>query len=431
MSTELLVALYEDRGIATVERAGDRLSLRYEPSWRESGAFPLSLSMPLARAEHAHAVVEPFLSNLLPDNARVLDVWARRFHVSARSPFRLLAHVGEDCAGAVAFARAERVAALRAGEGAVAWLKPGELAARLAALRHDVGAWRLPRDTGHFSLAGAQPKIALLRSEGRWGVPSGAWPTSHILKPPIADLDGHVENEHLCLSLARALGLPAVRSEVLRFGGEVAIVVERFDRFARSSATDDDASAPLRRLHQEDLCQAMGVRPAKKYQSEGGPSPGQVAELLRRHSRAPVEDVETFRDALLFAWLTSGTDAHAKNYAVLHGGGGGVRLAPLYDLASALPYELDQPRLRLAMKLGRTYRLADVFAPDVERMGEELGLGGVQTRERARAMAAALPDAVRGVGDAMLAAGLSHPIIERLVSELTSRSRECLERLAG
>src|SRR5207247_751940 len=130
----------------------------------------------------------------------------------------------------------ERVDALRgSGPLEVAWLEERDVAARLRALREDQGAWRSPRDTGQFSLAGAQPKTALLFRGGRFGVPSGRTPTTHILKPPLRDFPGHVENEHLCLTLARGLGLPTARSEVRRFGDEVAIVVTRYDR-AETSA---------------------------------------------------------------------------------------------------------------------------------------------------------------------------------------------------
>jgi serine/threonine-protein kinase HipA len=32
-------------------------------------------------------------------------------------------------------------------------------------------------------------------------------------------------------------------------------------------------------------------------------------------------------------WLIGSTDAHAKNYSILIGAGGRVRLAPLYEMA--------------------------------------------------------------------------------------------------
>src|SRR5262249_18335136 len=151
-----------------------------------------------------------FLWGLLPDNEFVLDRWARRFQVSARNVFALISHVGEDCAGAVQFVTRERLGAVQSGDSDnIDWLDEAGLAQRLRILHEDHAAWRLPRDTGQFSLAGAQPKTALFFQEGRWGIPSGRVPTTHILKPPTGRFDGHAENEHVCLALARALGLPA------------------------------------------------------------------------------------------------------------------------------------------------------------------------------------------------------------------------------
>lgn len=332
--TDQLVALLGGRAVGYVRRdRRGRLSFIYNDDWRYArGAYPLSVSIPLAAAEHGHAAVEAFLWGLLPDNEFVLDRWARKFHVSARNAFALISHVGEDCAGAAQFVRSERVEAyVGTDPGAVEWLDEQGVAERLRMLRADHSAWRAPRDTGQFSLAGAQPKTALLLENGRWGVPSRRVPTTHILKPPTGEFDGHAENEHLCLKLAGRLGMPTVSSDVMRFEDQMAIVVERYDRRHTKKG--------LIRVHQEDICQALSVLPTRKYENEGGPGPRAVIDLLREYSGAREEDVSTFVDALAFNWLIAGTDAHAKNYSVLIGPSGRVCLAPLYDLASALPYD--------------------------------------------------------------------------------------------
>jgi len=86
------------------------------------------------------------------------------------------------------------------------------------------------------------------------------------------------------------------------------------------------------------MCQALGVHPAAKYQSDGGPSAIDVIGVLRDHIDANNvhQDLNTFVDALVFNWIVAAPDAHAKNVSVLLNGGG-VRLAPLYDIASAPP----------------------------------------------------------------------------------------------
>src|SRR5262249_33665569 len=145
----------------------------------------------------------------------------------------------------------------------IEWLGESVIAQRLRSLRADHAAWRLPRDTGQFSLAGAQPKNALLFLKGRWGLPSGRNPPTHILQPPTGEFDGHAENEHFCLELARAVGMIVPNSTIKRFDDEIAIVVERYDRII--------AAARLKRVHQEDMCQALALPPTRKYESEGGP----------------------------------------------------------------------------------------------------------------------------------------------------------------
>jgi len=404
-----------------------RLRFVYDAVLRDTAdAVALSLSLPLVRREHGHDAIEAFLWGLLPDNERVLERWAKQFHVSARNPFALLAHVGEDCAGAVQIVPEERIAALLRPQEApqVQWLTQRDVAQRLAALRADETAWRREGDAGQFSLAGAQPKTALYFDGRRWGLPLGATPTTHILKPPATGLVGQIEDEHFCLRLARALGLPTAESSVQRFGDEVAIVIERYDRVRLAK------QQPLMRLHQEDLCQALGMRPQAKYQNEGGPSPGQIAELLRAASDRPAEDVQTFADALVYNWLIAGTDAHAKNYSLLHGRGGRVRLAPLYDLASALPFpELDPNKLKLAMKLGGHYRVREIGARELRKTGEELGLDPAAFLARSRELCAALPPATEAVHDECRQNGLDHPILERLANVLKARARQCASAL--
>src|SRR5690554_3136822 len=169
-----LIVLLSGRiaGIVSQDRRG-RLKFIYDEGWRSArGSYPLSLSMPLAASEHGHDTVDAFIWGLLPDNEFVLDRWAKKFQVSARSAFALISMVGEDCAGSVQFVRPDRLdAVLNEAGGEIEWLDERDIAARLKSLRDDHSSWRRPGDTGQFSLAGAQPKTALLW-QGKWGLPS-------------------------------------------------------------------------------------------------------------------------------------------------------------------------------------------------------------------------------------------------------------------
>jgi serine/threonine-protein kinase HipA len=432
--TDELVALLGGIEIGRV-RSGpnNRLAFVYDDAWREApNAYPLSLSMPLTAKEHGlsaksqgPSAIETFLWGLLPDNELVLDRWAKKFQVSSRNVFALISHVGEDCAGAVQFVLPERVEAIRSGEqDKIEWLDEREIASRLRLLREDHAAWRLARDTGQFSLAGAQPKTALLFEDGKWGIPSGRTPTTHILKPPTGHFDGHAENEHICLALARAVGLPAAFSKVTHFEDEVAIVIERYDRQRQGN--------DIIRVHQEDICQALGILPSSKYQNERGPGPNDIVNLLWTHSSDRSADVDSFVRALGFNWLIAGTDAHAKNYSLLIAEGTRVRLAPLYDVASILPYdEFDLRKVKLAMKIGGEYRLYDIGPRQWGKFSREIRYDADKLFDGLREMAKQLPDALIDAISEARREGLEHGIIDRLANRLTERAKGCEAFLAA
>jgi serine/threonine-protein kinase HipA len=426
--TKELIALLDGRETGRVVRDNrGKLTFTYNEQWRNAAdAYPLSLSMPITLAEHPNAKIDPFLWGLLPDNEIILGSWARKFHVSARNAFSLIAYVGEDCAGAVQFVQPARLnAILGAAAPPIEWLDEKEIAKRLRALREDQSAWRAPSDTGQFSLAGAQPKTALLFENKKWGVPSGRIPTTHILKPPSDEFEGHAENEHFCLELARALGLPVVDSRIMHFKDEIAIVVERYDR-ARVAGT-------LHRVHQEDMCQAFAIPPTHKYQNEGGPGIRDIVGLLGENSSLPREDIATFLDSVVYNWLIAGTDAHAKNYALLIGAGGRIRLAPLYDVASVLPYpDINIEKAKVSMKIGGEYRLRNIQPRHWRKLAVELKLDPDKTLRRVSELAGLLADNVSTVKQQMVSEGLKHPIIPRLAEAVTKRAaanRKMIQRL--
>ncbi len=410
-----LTVMLDGRRAGAVSRSSGRLRFVYDDDYRRGGnPTPLSLAMPPAEGVHGDPVLTSWLWGLLPDNDRVIERWASMYRVTASSPFALLGTpVGEDCAGAVRFLTSDESA--RSGD--VEWLTEDDVATRLRELRADTTAW-LGRDpAGRFSLAGAQAKTALFLSQGRWGLPSGVAATSHILKPAIAGLDDHDLNEHLCLAAAARAGLVAARTAVRRFGDETAIVIERYDRV--------EIDGQLVRVHQEDMCQALGLHPARKYQSDGGPSAADIAGLLRRSMPSPRAEkaVGHLADALIWNWLVVGTDGHAKNYSLLLSGRQ-VRLAPLYDIASALPYGDNPLGLKFAMKLGGDYRVTTYRNP-WPAVARELGLDEERTVDRARDLAARVPSAFAEAAADPDVAALGSPLPERMVELLDARARYC------
>lgn len=404
----------------------NRLELRYTDAWLKSReAIPISLSMPLSTAVHESKVVTAFLWGLLPDNTETLRHYGTVFGVSPRNPVALLTHMGEDCAGALQFVLPERLGlftGLTTAQRQLERITDTEIAADLRRVRRNGVAVTDRTSPGRFSLPGAQPKIALYRDGSGWARAMGRTATTHILKPPAGTFEGFAENEHFCLALAAALGIRAAKSSVQRFEDEVAIVVERYDRRWVGDV--------LERVHQEDSCQALGIHPEKKYESDGGPGTRAIAELLLESSSDAPADVRTFLDALILNWAVAGTDAHAKNYSVLISGPRDIRLAPLYDVASYLPYDSGElHRVKLAMRIGRENRARRVTRSDWRNLAGGLRVPKDEAVTRVRELLERVPDAASDVARTSTANGLARTFVDALSQKVRANAQRCLKTL--
>lgn len=347
---------------------GAGVSFTYDDVYRGNADSPaLSLSMPKARAVHPPQLVEPWIDNLLPDNDTLREGWAARFGERRATAFNLLRHMGIDCAGAVQIVP-EGEAPQNASELLPVAISDVESAIR--ALRGDETAWTFGEHGGRYSLGGAQGKFALAKLEDGWALPTGRVPSTHIFKVGINHRDDSAIAEFVTMRAAELLGLRVTKTELLAFGDEVALVSERFDRVATSDG--------IARIHQEDLCQALGLSRQRKYEDEGGPGIAAIGQFLKTmidpRDRAIAR--ELFARSVCFNWLIAGTDAHAKNYAIVHLGSR-VLLAPLYDLTSASL--LDPPKEvfhkgKMAMKIGGEYRLGHIKGRHLERAAQDLGV---------------------------------------------------------
>lgn len=418
-----LVVLMGGRRLGELYQArSGGVRLRYDDEYAgDPASVPLSTSMPLTVARHPSSAVEPWIDGLLPERPEVLARWRREFRVRGLSAFALLRHVGEDVAGAAQFVRPERVDdAMRPGPVAV--LSDQDIGRRLTALRSDASAWEPAPGTGQFSLAGAQSKFALHHLDGQWGIPSGRTPTTHIIKPAIAGMADQDINEHVTMRAARLSGLAVPVSEVRGFASERAFVVTRYDRVRFG----DD----IVRVHQEDMGQALGVWPANKYEARGGPSAVDVARLIRRSvDRAHVdEDVASFADALVFNWIVLGTDAHAKNYALLLAAGQ-VRLAPLYDLNSFLPYAGGARPSSLSMGIGGIDDAGLIGAAQWRSLAKDVGLDDGRLLDRIRALLEIVPEAMSAAAADDAVAALQSDLPSRLVDLVATRSAMLAKRL--
>lgn len=413
-------------GVVRPGKASGSYVFTYDDRWRaDRSAFPLSLSLPLASQVHDGLRVTYYLRGLLPDGEARLNAIAHQYRVAPDDPFVLLAYIGEDCPGAVQFARPERAGDLEGeGPGSVDWLDDHQVADLLRELKTN-NQDRPAVNTGQFSLPGALAKVALTwNPETRlWGRPSGRAATTHIIKPPLAGVKYHNENEHLCLELARNAGFAAAASSILRVEDQTAIAVERYDRERRGSV--------VHRLHQEDMSQALGVNPALKYASEGAPGIQDVVTLLRDQASNGLEDVYRFVRAVAFNWAIGGTDAHPRNYSILIGARVNVTLAPLYDLASALLLRTRTKVMELpfAMAVGGRSRLGGITRAAWEEEAKRGRLNAARVLDEIDDVLRRVVEAAPAVAASAVSTGIDEKFAARFAARVGARAEACLKEL--
>jgi serine/threonine-protein kinase HipA len=268
-----------------------------------------------------------------------------------------------------------------------------------------------------LSLAGAQDKIAVKVEGGTISLPLNGSPSTHILKPQIERFEGVVFNEGLCMKLSAAVGIPTAGIRTGRVKGIHYILVERYDR-THIPATSG-GQPKLRREHQEDFCQALGMVSEHKYQGEGGPSLKQCFELVRNISSVPLVDLQSLLKAVLFNLLIGNNDAHGKNFSLIYRADGQTRLAPLYDLVSTAAY--PELSARMAMKIGGEYDSEKVGPRQIEKLADEAALSVPMVRDQVTELA----DAVLA---ALPAATPENPFAAGVAVQIRNRSQRIIRR---
>jgi serine/threonine-protein kinase HipA len=377
----------------------------YDAAWLADAKAPaLSFSLPKQAEPFKRSAVQAFFGGILPEEGQRSAI-ARALGVSADNEFRLLEHLGGEVAGALTL--------LPEGETPAS---PSDAAPKLLdddalvqLLDHLPLRPMLAGEDGlRLSLAGAQSKLPVLLIDGQIALPAPGQPTSHILKPPISRFEGTTENEYFCMSLASAIGLDVAPVEMRVVADRSFLLVTRYDRAvgARGSVT---------RLHQEDFAQALGIPSHRKYASEGGPIFPDCFALLRRAATRPAREILKLLDAAIFNLIIGNADAHAKNFSLLHSGGGAITLAPLYDLLSTIIY--PNLHVKLAMKIGGKAVLEDIEPRHWEQFAADAQLGAPFVRGRIGQLRNAVIAAIDGEFAKALPSDADFSLVKAVVRE--------------
>jgi len=396
-------------GTLRIDKHGD-MAFQYRAEWLADSSLPsLSMSLPKKPEASRRRECRPFFGGLLPEEGQ-LEAVARKLGISKTNDFKLLEALGGDVAGALTlWPEGERPPTPNAAVHPTP-LDDEHLSALLDALP------KRPLLAGEeglrLSLAGAQSKLPVVLIEGKIALPAPGQPTTHILKPPIADFRATTENEALMMQLAAALGLSVAEAQAHKACRKPYLLVARYDR-------QIEATGDVRRLHQEDFCQALGIPPEQKYQAENGPSFKSGFELLRRAATRPAVEVLKLLDAAIFNVIIGNADAHGKNFSLLYHGAG-VTLAPLYDLVCTVAYE-DLTH-RFAMKIAKSRTLEELDSRAWADFANSAGLAAPYVMRRVKALAQSAQAVVAEIAARLAERGLDRGALTEFASLVATRA---------
>ena len=351
----------------------------YFPEYLDrSDSAALSISLPLRGEPFSPSQTASFFEGLLPEGFTRRSV-AQWMHADEGDYLSILHGLGRECLGAICVTEGdeESIASYEpisdsqvrelAGEGTS---KSVELVTR-----------------SHLSLTGASGKAGLYydREEGRWYLPRGTAPSTHIVKQSHVRLDNIVLNEQLSLLTAAHCGIQTPRNFIINTGKgkehEILFATERYDRILFPEADRINGLIRPLRLHQEDFAQALGIPASQKYERGTADHLQRMFDLLRRFSADPIKDQLRLWDLIVFHYLIGNTDAHIKNFSLLYGSDlKHIRLAPAYDIISTTIYE--QSTRDMAFSIGGAVSIDEIGRDAFRTAAKDAGLGERMALER-------------------------------------------------
>jgi len=338
-----------------------RMSFHYSSSWLgKHDNYHISVSLPLMEGIYNPTLAHPFFANLLPEGP-VRERVTNELGISSDNDFELLSRIGGECAGALWIGPFDPPPVEEHRYELISEDDLYDLIMKSGVFSSIVGSGSV-----RLSLAGAQDKLPVRIDNGNVMLPERGAPSTHILKFPNRDFRDLPANEVLMASLASHIGLHTAEAQLFCVGDIDTCLVKRYDRI-------EDGSGALKRLHQEDMCQALGLPSVRKYEAEGGPSFKECFELINNVCTEPIVEREKLLKWLIFNLLTGNSDAHGKNLSLLYRADGSIELAPFYDLVCTLSY--STLHRNIAMSIGSRSDPGAIGPRQFDILAEECEIG--------------------------------------------------------
>ena len=348
MTKELSVRLHGVQ-VGVLKLVNGKMEFTYD----ENAQKPISLSLPLQKEPFKEKVCRAFFGGLLPENPNMRELLAKKYNINVNDDFKLLKEIGRDCAGALSFhemTEPQKSYQMLKIEGSI--LSDEELTKYLRELPYR------PYLGKRLSLAGAQEKTAVCVINGKIALPNDNIPTTHIIKTALPKYVQSIQNEYICMKVAKEIGLEVAEVEIRKVGEIEFLLVERFDRKYSNNLECE-------RILQEDFAQSLGIQARDKYKVT-------FKDCLKvlNQTATPANSKLRFVRQVIFNYLIGNTDAHAKNFSV-YLTDAGIALTPAYDLLCSSIYDCDQ---RIAMKIGKARYYSDVTEKDWENFAQDLDI---------------------------------------------------------
>ena len=349
----------------------------------------LSLSLPIQKEPFENKQCRGFFNGLLPESEHTRIAIGKKYGINPKNDFSILQAIGYDCAGAVSFfdsydEQTPSKYLQETYEFDYTPLSENALEKFINELPQK------PLATGienmRLSLAGAQDKTSVIVVNGQIGIPKNNVPTSHILKPAINGFNETIENEFICIKSAEKLGIKVPAIKIGYANKTKYFLIQRYDR--------EVIDNKIKRIHQEDFCQASNIPSAYKYQAEGGVDFIRCFKILRATSQ-PAVAINQFIQLMIFNYLIGNNDAHGKNFSILHYDNGEIKFAPAYDILCSQVYpELSD---KMAMKIGGHYKHDEISLRHFEKLANENDISFTQLKKVIKNQCETLPDIIDDV----------------------------------